>query len=195
MRTALTGAAMTSVLPSPASAQLTIAPPLSEPSASLSASTLPSGASDAQDAAKLPVSLDRIRRGLERPAEPLRDADQRPYFRSGVSEKQTFRQDDLISHLDFSSGPAIAGGQYGYEVSQQAFPPVDNPLRQSYAAFNQPELLTIAIENVAAQYVGSRAFAAIAQGERARAEQTAREEVQRTLAAMNDGGPSSKSKH
>ncbi len=140
-------------------------------------------ASPAQDGTQLPVSLDKIRQQLaETPAVPLRGLDERPHFRSGVSEKQTISIDELLTTMDFKSGPAVPGGLYGYEVSRQAFPSVDNPLRQPYAAFNQPELLTIAIENLAAKYLGGRALNAVSSAERAKAEQSAREEVQRAIA-------------
>jgi hypothetical protein len=139
-------------------------------------------ASPAQDAGSLPVSIDKIRDALARtPATPLRGLDEQPRFKSGVSEKQ--RIDDLIATLDFTSGPPVPGGVYGYAVSQQAFPSVDNPRLQPYAAFSQPELLTIAIENLEVRYLGGRALNAVSSAERARAEQAARDEVQRALAA------------
>jgi hypothetical protein len=135
-------------------------------------------ASAPQDAGALPVSLDKIKRALaQAPAEPLRGLDEHPHFRIGVSEQQTMRVEDLIASLDFTSGPAAAGGLYGYEVNQQAFPSVDNPLRQPYAAFNQPELLTIVVENLAVKYLGGSALTAVSRAERARAEQAARDEV------------------
>jgi hypothetical protein len=135
-------------------------------------------ASAPQDAGALPVSLDKIKRALaQAPAEPLRGLDEHPHFRIGVSEQQTMRVEDLIASLDFTSGPAAAGGLYGYEVNQQAFPSVDNPLRQPYAAFNQPELLTIVVENLAVKYLGGRALTAVSRAQRARAEQAARDEV------------------
>jgi hypothetical protein len=135
-------------------------------------------ASAPQDAGALPVSLDKIKRALaQAPAEPLRGLDEHPHFRIGVSEQQTMRVEDLIASLDFTSGPAAAGGLYGYQVNQQAFPSVDNPLRQPYAAFNQPELLTIVVENLAVKYLGGRALTAVSRAQRARAEQAARDEV------------------
>jgi len=141
------------------------------------------GVSTQQDAGQLPVSLDKIKQALaETPAEPLRGLDERPRFRTGISEKQTISIDDLIRSMDFKSGPAVPGGLYGYEVSRQAFPATDNPLRQPYAAFNQPELLTVVIENLAAKYLGGRALDSVSSAERARAEQAARDEVQKAIA-------------
>lgn len=140
-------------------------------------------ASAAQDAGSLPVSLEKIRQALaQTPAEPLRGLDERPHFKIGISEKQPISVEDLIASMDFKSGPAVAGGVYGYEVGRQAFPAVDNPVRQPYAAFNQPELLTIVIENLAAKYLGGRALNAVSSAERARAEQAARDEVQQAIA-------------
>jgi hypothetical protein len=146
-------------------------------------SSMQTDASAPQDAGALPVSLDKIKRALAKaPAEPLRGLDEHPHFRIGVSEQQTMRVEDLIASLDFTSGPAAAGGLYGYEVNQQAFPSVDNPLRQPYAAFNQPELLTIVVENLALKYLGGRALTAVSRAEGARAEQAARDEVLQAIA-------------
>ena len=61
-------------------------------------------------------------------------------------------------------------------------PSVDNPLRQPYAAFNQPELLTILIENLVGQYLGGKAISAISAAERAHAEAAARGEVRQAVA-------------
>jgi hypothetical protein len=146
-------------------------------------SSAQSSVTPAQDDGNLPVSLDKIKNALaQTPVEPLRGLDERPHFKTGVSEKQTISIEDLLASMDFRSGPAVAGGLYGYEVSQQAFPAVDNPLRQPYAAFSQPELLTIVVENLAAKYLGGRALDAVSSAERARAEQAARDEVQRAIA-------------
>ena len=61
------------------------------------------------------------------------------------------------------------------------FPSVDNPLRQPYAAFNQPELLTILIENLVGHYLGGKAINAISAAERAHAEAAARAEVRQAV--------------
>ena len=64
-----------------------------------------------------------------------------------------------------------------YETQRQAFPTVDNPLRQPYAAFNQGQLLTILIENLVRSYLSDKVTGAISKAERAHAEANAREEV------------------
>jgi hypothetical protein len=161
---------------------------------SASSSAAQPAASSAQDTGNLPVSLDKIKEALaQTPAQPLRGLDEKPHFKIGVSEKQTFTFDDLLATMDFKGGPVVAGGLYAYELNRQAFPAVDNPLRQPYAAFNQAELLTIVIENLAAKYLGGRALSAVSDAERARAEQAARDEVQRALAdfraAQQTSGP------
>ena len=100
--------------------------------------------------------------------------------------------EDLVNSLDFKSGPTPAGGLYGYEQQRQMFPAVDNPLRQPYSEFSQPELLTILAENLAGHYLAGRAASAITSAERARAEAQAREEVARAVvdycAAQPHGG-------
>jgi hypothetical protein len=141
--------------------------------------------SSAQDAPPdLPVSLDKIKDALTLPPSllPLRGLNDKPTFKIVVREKQQIKIDDLLASMDFKSGPAVPGGLYGYEQNRLAFPAVDNPLRQPYAAFSQSELLTIVIENLAAKYLGGRALSAVTGAERARAEQAARDEVQRALA-------------
>ena len=61
------------------------------------------------------------------------------------------------------------------------FPPVDNPLRQPYAAFSQGELLTILIENLVGKYLGGKAINTISKAERAHAEDAARDEVRQAI--------------
>ena len=147
-------------------------------------SATPPVASTAQDeTATLPVSIDKIRGALSQaPAVPLIRLDDKPHFKIEVTEKQKIRIEDLISTMDFKSGPAVPGGVYAYEQNRLAHPPVDNPLQQPYAAFSQPELLTIVIENLVGKYLGGRALNAVSAAERAQAEQAARDEVQRALA-------------
>jgi hypothetical protein len=144
--------------------------------------------SSAQDDAppNLPVSLDKIKDALTSPPSllPLRGLNDKPTFTIEVRQKQQIKIDDLLASMDFRSGPAVPGGLYGYEQDRLAFPAVDNPLRQPYAAFSQSELLTIVIENLAARYLGGRALNAVTSAERARAEQAARDEVQRALAGF-----------
>ena len=69
------------------------------------------------------------------------------------------------------------------------FPSVSNPLAQPYSAFNQPELLTIIIENLVCKYLIAKAFKAISEADRERAEAAAREEVRQTIAQYCAGQP------
>jgi hypothetical protein len=129
----------------------------------------------------LPVSLDRIKGALEQtPAINFRTLDERPTFRVLIRERQ--RIEELLATLNFKTTPAPAGGLYGYEMQRQMWPSVDNPLRQPYAAFNQPELLTILVENLVGHYLAGKAMNAITNAERAHAEAAARNEVRQAVA-------------
>ena len=68
------------------------------------------------------------------------------------------------------------------EQNRIMFPSVDNPLRQPFGAFNQPELLTILIENLAGKYLAGKATSAISKSERANAEAAAKDEVRAAVA-------------
>lgn len=130
----------------------------------------------------LPVSIDRIKQALQQPpsAFSLRALDERPTFRVQIRERM--RIEELLATLNFKTGPAPGGGLYGFEQQRQMFPAADNPLRQPYAAFNQGELLTILIENLAMKYLGGRAMNAITNAERTRAQAAAKEEVREAVA-------------
>jgi hypothetical protein len=131
--------------------------------------------------ADLPVSLDRIREGLKKPPEQrLRNLDVRPDFTVQIEEQA--RIDEMMSKLDFRSGPAPAGGLYAYEQQRRLFNPTDRPLQQPYAAFSGGELITIALENLIARYLGSPLINAVSDAQRARAEAAARQEVDRAVA-------------
>jgi hypothetical protein len=125
----------------------------------------------------LPVSIVKIREALEQPTPSLslRTLDERPTFRIQIRERMKI--EELLASLNFKTSPAPGGGLYGYEQQRQMFPAVDNPLRQPYAAFNQPELLTILVENLVGRYLAGKAGSAISNAERAHAEASAREEV------------------
>jgi hypothetical protein len=128
----------------------------------------------------LPVSLDRIRDALEKaPERPLLDSKQQPVFRVEVKERN--RLQELLATLDFKAGPIPAGGINMAEQQRVMFPATNNPLRQPYAAFNQPELLTVLIENLVGKYLGGRAVSAVTAAERAQAEASAREEVRHAV--------------
>ncbi len=117
----------------------------------------------------LPVSLNKIKEALEQtPAISFRTLDERNY----------------------KSTPAPAGGLYGYEMQRQMWPSVDNPLRQPYAAFNQPELLTILVENLVGQSLAGKLKSAITTAERARAEAAARSEVRQAVSEYCGAQPS-----
>jgi hypothetical protein len=139
--------------------------------------------------ASLPVSIDKIREALEQPAPSLslRTLDERPMFRIQIQERMKI--EELLASLSFKTSPAPGGGLYGYEQQRQMFPAVDNPLRQPYAAFNQPELLTILIENLAGRYLAGKAGGAISNAERAHAEANAREEVRAAVEQYCNGQP------
>src|SRR5215471_1380031 len=135
----------------------------------------PSGdASDDQQ--DLPVSLDKIKHALQQhPLLSLRTIDERPTFRVQIQERMKI--EELLASMKFKPEPVPAGGVYMAEQQRVMFPSVDNPLVQPLAAFNQGELLTILVENLARKYLGDKAAGSISKAERARAEAAAREEV------------------
>lgn len=137
-------------------------------------------ASTAKD--DLPVPLDRIREGLKKaPRQPLlQGLDRQADFRVEVREQAKI--DELLSKLDFKSGPAPAGGLYAYEQQRRLFSATSRPLMQPYAAFSGSELITIALENLIARHLGGRLVSALTSGAGARAEAAAREEVDQAVA-------------
>jgi hypothetical protein len=141
----------------------------------------PGDAGSERGAATLPVSLAKIREALSTtPLLSLSTVDERPTFRVQIHERQ--RLEELLATLNFKAGPVPAGGVYMAEQNRIMFPSVDNPLRQPLAAFNQPELLTILIENLVGKYLGGKAVNAISRAERASAEAAARDEVRSAIA-------------
>jgi len=185
-------AILVSLTPEPGFAQEPPAPPLrsQESAASSTPTTAPSSAQDTPEATQpsLPVSLDRIRKALEqKPAQPLLKLPDQPTFKIQVQERN--RLQDLLATLDFKGGPTPAGGLYAAEMQRVMFPSVSNPLVQPYAAFNQPELLTIILENLAGKYLIGKAFNAISAADRDRAEAAARDEVRQTIAQYCAGQP------
>ena len=154
-----------------------------EPSASSPTAAPESSNADVQSG-DLPVSLDHIRDGLKRQATDsiLKRVEIPPDFRIQILEQQ--RINDLLSKLDFKhlNAPAPAGGLYGYDQQQRLFNSVDHPLVQPYAAFSGSELITVAIENLIARYLGGRVVNGISDAERARAEHAARQEVDQAIA-------------
>jgi hypothetical protein len=137
----------------------------------------------------LPVSLDKIKEALEQtPVINFRALDERPTFRVQIRERR--RIEELLATLNYKTTPAPAGGLYGYEMQRQMWPSVDNPLRQPYAAFNQPELVTILVENLVGHYLAGKAMNAITTAERAHAEVAARNEVREAVAEYCSAQPS-----
>jgi hypothetical protein len=129
----------------------------------------------------LPVSLSRIREALQTtPKLSLGTLDERPIFRMQIQERQKI--EELLATLTFKAGPVPAGGVYMAEQNRIMFPFVDNPLRQQFGAFNQSELLTILIENLAGRYLAGKAGNAISKAERASAEAAAKDEVRTAVA-------------
>jgi hypothetical protein len=185
----LVAAILTTLMPGAVSGQEAPKPPASsDPSSPSSGGT--TAPSPAQDRAQpnLPVSVDRIRKALEQPGAGLNlKLPDNPTFRIEIQERS--RLQDLLATLDFRGGPTPAGGVYAAEMQRVMFPSVSNPLRQPYAAFSQPELLTIIIENLLGKYLIGKAFGAITSAERERAELAAREEVRQTIALYCAGQP------
>jgi len=147
----------------------------------------PEKPADAQEL-HLPVSLDKIKEALQNsPSTPLLKIDERPTFRVQIRERQKI--EELLATLHFKSEPVPAGGIYMQEQQRLMFNPVDNPLVQPYAAFNQGELLTILVENLVRDYLSGKVGSAISKAERARAEAQAKEEVRSAVAEYCNAQP------
>jgi len=160
-----------------------VAGPASAQDPQVSSSGTPaSSAEDAPTQSGLPVSLDHIREGLKRTDSPLLHANELPAdFRLEIVEQQKI--DELLKKLDFKTGPAPGGGLYGYEQQQRLFNPTDHPLQQPYAAYSGSEFFTIAAENLIGKYLGGPLVKAVSGALRGRAENAAREEVDREIDA------------
>ena len=145
---------------------------------------LVAGSASAQQDMNLPVSLDKIKEGLEQtPTLRLRGLDDVPTFKVEIHERQKpFALEEMLKSADLKPGPIPAGGLYAYETQRQLWHTADNPLRQPYAAFNQPQLLTILIENLVGKYLAGKAVDAVTSAERAHAEAQARVEVHNAVA-------------
>jgi hypothetical protein len=188
----LAGACLAGTLTSaPAAAQQS-----AEPSAAAASKPEPAAPSSGTDVkGELPVSLDRIRTGLEQPTarrlfsgDAIKGVDkQAADFRTAIEERRKI--EELLATLDFKSGPVPAGGLYAYEQQRLITPPVDNPLAQPYAAFNQGQLLTILVENLVGKYLAGQAADAISRSARERAETAARRDVESAVADYCAGKP------
>ena len=168
--------------------------PSSKPATDAPAAGQTPPAPDETPAHELPVSLDRIRDALSRPQQgtTLKRIDIKPDFYVRVEEKRHI--EEILSKLDFKTGPPPLGGLYAYEQQQQMFNKTDRPLAQPYAAFSGSELVTLAIEGLAAKYLGGKLLQSITSAQREGAERAAREEVAQAIAdycdARPDGGSS-----
>jgi len=135
--------------------------------------------STAEDTVESPSALDRIRKGLNRPAQDLllHEAEIPADFRVQILEQQ--RLDDLLSRMDFkeSPGPIPAGGIYAYEQQRRLFDPVNHPLMQPYAAYSPGEFLTVALENLLGRYLAPKVGSALD----ARATREAQAEVDQAI--------------
>lgn len=138
---------------------------------------------------ELPVSLDRIREGLARPAPgtALKNLELRADFMIHIEEQDHLRA--ILSKLDFAGGPAPGGGLYAYEQQQRAFSKTERPLQQPYAAFSGGELLTLALESLVQKYLGGALVNAVTGAQRSSAERAARTEVATAIAAYCDAQP------
>jgi hypothetical protein len=139
----------------------------------------------------LPVSLVRIRDGLARMTTPgllLRGVEDTPTFRVEILERRKI--EELLSTLDFKSGPKPPGGVYAYEQQRMLFPSVDNPLVQPYAAFSPGELAVVTAESAAANLIGAKYVAkALKHAFRSYQEEAARAEVERAIAEYCSSKP------
>jgi hypothetical protein len=142
-----------------------------------STATEPSASQDSRD--DLPVSLNHIREGLNRPAQDmlLSRAEIPADFRVQILEQQ--RIDELLKKLDFGkAGPIPAGGIYAYEQQRRLFDPVTYPLMQPYAAYSPGEFFVVALENLIGRYIAHK----VATGADAHVDRAAQEEVDHAIA-------------
>jgi hypothetical protein len=141
----------------------------------------PPAQADSAARSELPVSLDRIRDALAREngRSLLTNVERKADFTVQVEEQA--RIDEIMARLDFSSGPAPAGGLYMYEQQQRLFSST-RPLQRPYAAFNGGQLLTIALQNLIGRYVAGQTQKGIAAARQSGAERDAREEVDQAIA-------------
>ena len=145
----------------------------------------PSSDADAKGSADrdLPVSLGKIRDALDRASAPgflLKNVQDTPTFRIEIRERQKIEA--LLATLDFKSGPSPPGGVYAYEQQRVMFPAVDNPLAQPYAAFSPTELLIVGAQSAASSMLTRYVARGLKEAYRTHQLQTARDEVERTIA-------------
>lgn len=179
-------AVMLASWPGQAQDQTPSSKPVTDPSAAGQAAPAAPGETPARD---LPVSLDRIREGLSRPPQntTLKRIDIKPDFYVRVEEKQHI--EEILSKLDFKTGPAPLGGLYAYEQQQQIFNKTDRPLVQPYAAYSGSELVVLAVEALAFKYLGGQMLQTLTTDQRESAERAARQEVALAIADYCDARP------
>jgi hypothetical protein len=125
-------------------------------------------------------SLDRIRQRLAGPAPVRMSLDQEPTFRIQIEERRhmlELARSLQIEITEVDTRPPPPGGVYGYEHQRIAMAALDRDRMEPYAAFSGPEFVTLAVESLLVKYLGTRAWNAITDSERQRAEAAAREEV------------------
>ena len=110
------------------------------------------GVAEAQNS-NLPVSLDRIRDGLSKPA-PRLTLNLAATYRIGVEQR---RQNITPKTEDLSGGPVPAGGPLMYEQLRMFHNPTNQPLMQPYAAFTGGQMLTLTSEALARRYLEDHA--------------------------------------
>jgi hypothetical protein len=160
------------------------APALAQEQTTSTASDTASPADDS--AAKLPVSLDAIRKGLEKsenPEQQLKGLNEPVHFKVEIQEKQKMPENVLsgTTKADYAS-PVVPGGIYAYEMQQVLFPKTDNPLAQPYAAYSQGELLTVSITTLLEQLLTPKLIQSVDNARRSHNEQAARDELAQALA-------------
>jgi hypothetical protein len=133
------------------------------------------------DSANLPVSLDRIREGLQKRKRPIRDAlDVQPDFVVQIEEQAHI--DEIMSRrLKFEKSFVPAGGLYAYEEQRRLFNPIDRPLQQPYAAYSAGEFFTVALENLIGRYLGGKMKDAVKSASDGHDAAAARREVDQSI--------------
>jgi hypothetical protein len=135
-------------------------------------------ASDSDDPADLPVSLDRIREKLSQPAAIKLDA-QRGVYRVEVVGRQLSIED--ILGPDYLKGPVpVPAGGMTHQEFLNLVTPKDV---QGYAAFSNKEAVTVAATSVAA-WALQKAIHKYEEAKEDRAREAARKEVQDALADL-----------
>lgn len=128
------------------------------------------------------LALERIRGRLRVPtALQLRMVEMQPDFSVRVDEQRMI--DEMLSQMDFRSGPAPAGGIYNWEQQRMLSTVTNNPLLQPFAAFSASEFFTLAAENIARVYLTNRVKRSLAEHRRENADESARREVDAEIAA------------